>query len=72
MNKRTLLGLVIAGVIALAAGLNFGTTPKTAREASIDTGKLMFPGLTPVLKDATRVEISSKGKTTVIALKNGV
>ena len=38
----------------------------------MDTGTLMFPGLTAKLRDARRIEITTKGKTTVIELKNGV
>jgi hypothetical protein len=38
----------------------------------MDAGSLMFPGLAAKLKDAKRIEILSKGKTTVIALKDGV
>ncbi len=72
MTQTRLLVLVLVAVIAVAGGWYFGTATQPVEHASIDTGKLMFPDLTAKLKDARRVEITNKGKTTVIELKNGV
>jgi hypothetical protein len=72
MSRTRLLALVIAAIIAVGGGWYFGTSTEPVERASIDTGTLMFPGLTEKLKDATRIEITSKGKTTVIELRNGV
>jgi hypothetical protein len=72
MNQTRLLALVIAAVLAIAGGWYFGTATEPVQHAAIDTGKLMFPDLTAKLKDARRIEITSKGKVTVIELKNGV
>jgi hypothetical protein len=72
MNQTRLLALVLAAILAVAGGWYFGTSTEPAERASIDNGKLMFPDLTAKLKDARRLEITSKGKTTVIELKNGV
>jgi len=72
MNQTRLLALVVAAVIAIAGGWYFGTSTEPAQRAAMDTGRLMFPDLTAKLKDARRIEITSKGKVTVIELKNGV
>ncbi len=72
MNRTRLVALVLAGLLAIAGGWYFGTATEPVRRASIDTGKLMFPNLAAKLKDARRIEITSKGKVTVIALNNGV
>ena len=72
MNQTRLLVLVVAAVLAIAGGWYFGTATQPARRPAIDTGQLMFPDLTAKLKDARRIEITSKGKVTVIELKNGV
>ncbi len=72
MNPIRLLALVLAAVLALAGGWYFGTATEPPQRAAIDTGKLMFPDLTGKLKDARRIEITSKGKVTVIELKDGV
>jgi hypothetical protein len=71
MNQTRLLLLVIAAVIAVAGGWYFGTATQPEQRA-LDTGKLMFPDLTAKLKDARRIEITSKGKITAIELKNNV
>ncbi|MSP00409.1 MAG: DUF4340 domain-containing protein [Acetobacteraceae bacterium] len=71
MNQSKLLGLVVAAVIALAGGWYFGVASRPDQRAAIDTGKLMFPDLAPKLKEARRIEITSKGKITVIELKSG-
>src|ERR1700676_4188411 len=71
MNQTRLLLLVIAAVIAIAGGWYFGTATQPEQRA-LDTGKLMFPDLTARLKDARRIEITNKGKVTVIELKDNV
>src|SRR5580704_18607000 len=72
MNQTRLLALIVLAVIAVAGGWYFGTATEPVQHASIDTGKLMFPDLTAKLKDARRIEITSKGKVTAIELKDGV
>jgi hypothetical protein len=72
MSQTRLLALVIAAVLAIAGGWYFGTATQPTERAAIDTGKLMFPDLTGKLKDARRIEITNKGKTTVIEFKDGV
>src|SRR3984957_17851870 len=72
MNQTRLVALVLAAVLAVAGGWYFGTATEPAQRGAIDAGKLMFPGLTEKLKDARRIEITSKGKVTVIELKNNV
>ena len=71
MNQNKLLGLVVAGCVALGAGWYFGAATRPDPRVAMDSGKLMFPGLAPKLKDARRIEITSKGKITVIELKDG-
>ena len=72
MSQTRLIALVLAAILALAGGWYFGTATEPVEHASIDSGRLMFPDLAPKLKDAKRIEITSKGKTTVIELNNGV
>jgi hypothetical protein len=66
------MALVLAAVLAVAGGWYFGTATEPAQRGAIDAGKLMFPDLTEKLKDARRIEITSKGKVTVIELQNNV
>ena len=72
MKASTLMGLAAAAVLAVAGGWYFGTATRPEQKTAMDAGSLMFPGLTEKLKDARKIEITSKGKTTVIALKDGV
>jgi hypothetical protein len=72
MSQTRLIALVLAAILALAGGWYFGTATAPVEHASIDTGRLMFPDLAAKLKDAKRIEITSKGKTTVIELNNGI
>lgn len=72
MTPRALLGLAIAGALALGGGWYFGTASAPPRKAAMDAGRLMFPDLTAKLKDVARIEITGKNRTTAIALKNGV
>lgn len=71
MSPRGLLLLVVLGVAALGGGYWFGTATQPRQEIAVDTGKLMFPDLASRLKNATRIEIASQGKTATIALKDG-
>ena len=72
MNQTRLLALVIAAIVAVGGGWYFGTRTEPSEQAAISGGRLMFPDLAAKLKDARRIEITSKGKTTVIELKNGI
>jgi hypothetical protein len=71
MSTRTLIALLIAGVLAIAGGWYFGIATVPVEQKSVDAGKLMFPGLAPRLKDATKIEVIHKGKPMTIALVNG-
>lgn len=71
MTPRNLSILVILGAVALGGGWYFGTATKPPQQVAVDSGNLMFPGLTARLKDATRIEIVNQGKTTTVALKDG-
>ena len=72
MQQTRLLALVLAAILALAGGWYFGAATKPDQRAAMDTGRLLFPNLTGKLKNTRRIEITSKGKTTVIELKEGV
>ena len=72
MKANRLLALVLLAAVALAGGWYFGVARQPAPQEAMDQGRLLFPGLTATLKDTRRIEITSKGKTTVIALKDGV
>jgi Domain of unknown function (DUF4340) len=72
MSQTRLLILVLAAIVALAGGWYFGTATEPIEQVAMNSGKLMFPGLVDKLKDARKIEITNQGKTTVIALKNGV
>ena len=71
MTPRNLLIMVSIGIVALGGGWYFGTATKPVQQVTIEGGRLAFPGLTPKLKDAQRVEVVNQGKTTTIALANG-
>jgi hypothetical protein len=72
MSRNKLIILVVAAVVALAGGWYFGTSTEPVEKSAIDSGRLMFPDLAAKLKDARRIEITNKGKTTVIEDNNGV
>ncbi|MSP04145.1 MAG: DUF4340 domain-containing protein [Acetobacteraceae bacterium] len=63
--KQTLL-LVAIAVIVLGSGW-YTARNKTHERTEIASGTLLFPNLAPSLQTAARVEITSKGKTIVIA-----
>ena len=72
MNQGKLLALVAAGGLALAAGWYFGVATVPNEQTSIAQGTLLFPGLTPKLAAARRIEITFREKTTTLVLKDGV
>jgi Domain of unknown function (DUF4340) len=71
MSTRTLIGLLVAGILAIAGGWYFGIATMPTEDRSVDAGKLMFPDLASRLKDATKIEVVHQGKPMTIALVNG-
>jgi Domain of unknown function (DUF4340) len=69
MTLRTLLLLVVLGVLAAAGGWYFGTATTPREQVAVDAGKLMFPDLAPKLRDAAKIEITSQGRTLAIERK---
>ncbi len=67
MKPRTLLALVIVGVLAVTGGWYFGTREESREQQNYSGGKLMFPDLAPKLRDAARIEIVHQDNTTTIA-----
>jgi hypothetical protein len=67
MRPRTLLALVVVGILAVAGGWYFGTAEKPSGQQAFDAGKLMFPDLAPRLQDAARIEITHQDKTMALA-----
>jgi hypothetical protein len=67
MRPRTLLALVVVGVIAVVGGWYFGTTEKPSGQQAFDAGKLMFPDLAPRLQDVARIEVTHQDKTMALA-----
>lgn len=70
MKPRTLVLLVVLGILAVAGGWYFGTAQEPSEQQAYNTGKLMFPDLAPKLQSATRIEIVHQGQTTAI-VKHG-
>jgi hypothetical protein len=70
MRARTLIILLVLGVIAIGGGWYFGTAQEPAEQQSYNNGTLMFPDIAPKLTDATKIEIVHQGKTTAI-VKHG-
>ena len=66
MTARSLVILVVLGVIAIAGGWYFGVATMPAEQSSPNAGKLMFPDLAQRLQQATKVEVTHQGRTTVI------
>jgi len=66
MTPRTLTVLIALGVLAIGGGWYFGTAQQPSEHRTYNSGKLMFPDLTPKLQDAARIEIIHQGKTTMI------
>jgi hypothetical protein len=67
MKPRTLVSLVVIGILAIGAGWYFGTARQAGEQQAYSGGKLMFPDLAPELRNAARIEITHQGATTVIA-----
>ena len=70
MKPRTLIALVVVGVLAVAGGWYFGTAQQPSQQQAYNGGKLMFPDLAPKLQNAARIEITHQDKTTAI-VKHG-
>ncbi|MGA3403272.1 MAG: DUF4340 domain-containing protein [Acetobacteraceae bacterium] len=66
MTPRTLIILVILGVVAIAGGWYFGIDTLPTNQRSADAGRLMFPDLAPHLQQATTIEVVHQGKPMVI------
>jgi hypothetical protein len=67
MRPRTLIALVVIGVLTVTGGWYFGTREEPKEQQSYGGGKLMFPDLAPKLQDAARIEIVHQDNTTTIA-----
>ncbi len=70
MKPRTLIALIIIGILAVAGGWYFGTAQQPSEQQAYNGGKLMFPDLAPKLQNAARIEIAHQGKITAI-VKHG-
>jgi hypothetical protein len=66
MTPRTLVILVVLGVVAIAGGWYFGIDTLPTNQRSADTGQLMFPDLAPRLQQAAKIEVVHQGKPMVI------
>ncbi|HVC62513.1 MAG TPA: DUF4340 domain-containing protein [Acetobacteraceae bacterium] len=66
MTPRTLIILVVLGVVAVAGGWYFGIATLPSEQRSPDAGKLMFPNLAPRLLQAAKIEVVHQGKPMVI------
>ncbi len=62
MTPRTLIILVVLGVVAIAGGWYFGIDTLPTNQRSADAGRLMFPDLAPRLQKATKIEVVHQGK----------
>ena len=62
MKPRTLVALVVLGVVALAGGWYYGVATQPSAQQSVNAGKLMFPGLTARLQQTAKIEIVHQGK----------
>jgi hypothetical protein len=67
MKARTLVMVVVLGVVAVAGGWYFGTSERPGEQQAFNAGRLMFPDLAPRLQEATRIEITHQDKTTALA-----
>lgn len=66
MTPRTLIILVVLGVVAIGGGWYFGSDTLPPEQHAADRGKLMFPDLAPRLQQATKIEVVHQGKPMVI------
>lgn len=71
-NLRNTLLLVVAGVIALLAGWQFGMPSQGGGQKTVAPGTLVFPALASKLQNAEMVTITTKARTLEIARKDGV
>jgi hypothetical protein len=71
MSARRAILLLVLGLWVLTGGW-FANWIMTPDRPEIVAGSLMFPDLAPALQLASRIEITSKGKTVVIAKKGDV
>jgi hypothetical protein len=70
MKARTLVLVVVLGVVAVAGGWYFGTSERPGEQQAFNAGRLMFPDLAPRLQEATRIEITHQDKTTTLAKRD--
>jgi hypothetical protein len=66
MKPRTLVALVVIGILAVAGGWYFGTARQPGQQQAYNGGQLMFVDLAPKLQNAARIEITHQGATTAI------
>lgn len=66
MTPRTGFALLLAGILTAAAGWYFGPGQMPGAAQDIDTGRLVFPGLTASLQNAAELDVTHQGKTLVI------
>jgi len=66
MTPRTLIILVILGIVAIAGGWYFGIATLPLSQRWADAGNLMFPDLASHLQQATKIEVVHQGKPMVI------
>jgi hypothetical protein len=66
MTPRTLVILVVLGIVAIAGGWYFGIDTLPTEQRSADAGKLMFPDLASRLQQATKIEVDHQGNQLVI------
>ncbi|HTW69894.1 MAG TPA: DUF4340 domain-containing protein [Acetobacteraceae bacterium] len=66
MTTRTLMILVVLGVVAVAGGWYFGVATMPTGQVTANSGKLMFPDLAPRLQQASKVEVVHQGQKLVI------
>jgi hypothetical protein len=72
MRSRTAIVLAAIAVAVFAVAWFFGRPPASvSQSAAVAPGTLVFPGLAGKLGTASRVEITSKGQTLVIASNGG-
>ena len=66
MTPRSLVILVVLGVVAIAGGWYFGIDTLPPSQRAADAGRLMFPDLAPRLQQAAKIEVVHQGKPMVI------
>lgn len=66
MTPRTLVILVVLGVVALGGGWYFGIGTLPVEQSSANGGKLMFPDLAPRLQQAAKIEVVHQDQPMVI------